>query len=169
MRSGIEDLSPNDLFKIQRKVGTNESLAGNFTGLTEVSGDGATPNMRLSITPFRNVWWEVTADIACYSVTTGAWTRIDTALAIGPGNQTATNASWVQGADADGRQKSPPAILTWNNDAGASFQTVRPSYVFKLTAGQTYTTTALLQPVSGTWSYWRGGHLGIYAKVVGFW
>lgn len=117
-------------------------------------------DMRMSITPTRNLWWEVKYEWMCY-VLDAAWVQCDGRVTLDVGATT----SDANGVSYGVSRQALHSALGYCQ----TFCTV----LFALNAGQSYTVRLVLFPLSGTWRFHTGGsgageRLRAQGTVVGY-
>ena len=123
--------------KISIKRPGTAADGGAFTAEIELFG-AAAGDLRHTITPSLNLWWEVESG-TLVRVAEGAWCRIDSYLTLDFGAQT---------SDALGQTKGPYWSLTTIN---VGYSSIRARALYKLEAGKTYIARPILLPTLGTW------------------
>ena len=148
-----------ELFKVDRKLGTGPGGSGTFTSANPYEISGAVAgDLRFSITPARNCWWEVTYRniLQCLDA---AWYRLDGKIMLDLGVQKTDAAGWANGQNH---------IFDQHN--AQVWQAFELSALFKLEAGKSYTARCVLFPQQGTWQVYNENTYCLQdAKVVGFW
>lgn len=148
-----------ELFKVDRRRGNGAGGGPNFTSAAPYEVQGATQgDLRFSITPSRNCWWEVKYRniLQCLDA---AWYRCDARILLDLG-ATPTDATGTGfGVNRIFTQHNALVWLGWEMSA-----------LFKLEAGKSYTARCVFFPQSGTWQmYNESTYCFQEAKVVGFW
>ncbi|HWT94970.1 MAG TPA: hypothetical protein VN238_18380, partial [Solirubrobacteraceae bacterium] len=140
--------------------GATESAALAAGATLHVRRDAADTLLELVWTPTANCWWRVDGSMIARE-TLGAWGRADVCVEL-------LGATDSRGG---GFARGPVELMrSSNGQGGGSWDTGRPSALYRLSAGVQATARLRLTVISSTWVYYRdASYQSLSAHVVGFW